>query len=101
MLKYSPEVLNAWTLILKAAALFFDRGVESEVVRVTDYMVRFGTYAEGDPERRQYPLYGKVAGEIVTNNEDGAYTVSLIFDVKQEVLDAPLVRVEGRLWMTL
>ncbi|MBP2146083.1 multimeric flavodoxin WrbA [Methanofollis sp. W23] len=123
-LKYSPEVSNTEALIQKAAALFLDLGVESEVVRLTEYAVRFGTssnegegdewpavlqkikdcdilvigspiwfgvrssvaqqvlerldgtYAEGDPENGQYPLYGKVAGVIVTGNEDGAHTVA-------------------------
>jgi multimeric flavodoxin WrbA len=32
-----------------------------------------GTYMEGDPETGQFPLYGKVAGTIVTGNEDGAH----------------------------
>jgi multimeric flavodoxin WrbA len=32
-----------------------------------------GTYAEGDPQTGQYPLYGKVGGVIVTGNEDGAH----------------------------
>lgn len=31
------------------------------------------SYAEGDPETGQWPLYGKVAGVIVTGNEDGAH----------------------------
>ncbi|QYZ78830.1 flavodoxin family protein [Methanofollis formosanus] len=123
-LKYSPEVSNTEALIRKAAAIFHDLEVESEVVRVTDYAVRFGTssdegdgdewarilqkikdcdilvigspiwfgvrssvaqlvierldgtYAEGDPGSGQYPLYGKVAGVIVTGNEDGAHTVA-------------------------
>nr|WP_275425556.1 flavodoxin family protein [Methanosarcina horonobensis] len=34
-----------------------------------------GTYMEGNPETGQYPLYGKVAGVIVTGNEDGAQNV--------------------------
>jgi multimeric flavodoxin WrbA len=34
-----------------------------------------GTYMEGDPETGQYPLYGKVAGVMVTGNEDGAHDV--------------------------
>lgn len=31
-----------------------------------------GTYSETDSENGQFPLYGKVAGVIVTGNEDGA-----------------------------
>lgn len=32
-----------------------------------------GSYDEGDPETGQFPLYGKIAGCIVTGNEDGAH----------------------------
>lgn len=35
-----------------------------------------GTYNEGDPVTGQFPLYGKVAGAIVTGNEDGAHDCS-------------------------
>lgn len=35
-----------------------------------------GTYEEGDPETGQFPLYGKVAGVIVTGNEDGAHNAA-------------------------
>lgn len=35
-----------------------------------------GSYMEGDPEKGQFPLYGKVAGVIVTGNEDGAHNAS-------------------------
>ena len=32
-----------------------------------------GSYADGDPNTGQFPLYNKVAGAIVTGNEDGAH----------------------------
>jgi multimeric flavodoxin WrbA len=32
-----------------------------------------GSYEDIDPKTGQYPLYGKVAGVIVTGNEDGAH----------------------------
>jgi multimeric flavodoxin WrbA len=32
-----------------------------------------GSYNDGDPVTGQFPLYGKVAGVIVTGNEDGAH----------------------------
>ncbi|ADI75000.1 conserved hypothetical protein [Methanohalobium evestigatum Z-7303] len=35
-----------------------------------------GTYMETDPETGQFPLYGKVAGVIITGNEDGAHNVA-------------------------
>lgn len=120
-LKRSPETSNTQSLIDKVAALFAERGVECESIRVVDYDVRAGissdegdgdqwpyilervmasdilviampiwfgqrssiaqrvmerldgTYAEADPQTGQFPLYGKVAGVIVTGNEDGAH----------------------------
>lgn len=120
-LKRSPETSNTQSLIDKVAALFAERGVEYESIRVVDYDVRAGissdegdgdqwpyilervmasdilviampiwfgqrssiaqrvmerldgTYAEADPQTGQFPLYGKVAGVIVTGNEDGAH----------------------------
>ncbi|MDK2833714.1 MAG: hypothetical protein PWP14_1820 [Methanolobus sp.] len=123
-LKQSPEISNTRALIDKAVKLFEELGVESEVIRVVDYKVKFGvssyegeddewplildkikscdilvigspiwfgvrssvtqlvferldgTYDEGDPETGQFPLYGKVAGVIVTGNEDGAHNVA-------------------------
>lgn len=35
-----------------------------------------GTYEEGDKQTGQFPLYNKVAGVIVTGNEDGAHDVA-------------------------
>jgi multimeric flavodoxin WrbA len=35
-----------------------------------------GTYSEGDSDTGQFPLYNKVAGVIVTGNEDGAHDVA-------------------------
>lgn len=123
-LKRSPEISNTRALIDKAVKLFEELGVESEVVRVVDYNVKFGvssdegegdewplildkikssdilvigspiwmgvrssvaqlvverldgTYADSDPETGQFPLYGKVAGVVITGNEDGAHDVA-------------------------
>ncbi|WP_340819566.1 flavodoxin family protein [Methanolobus sp. WCC4] len=123
-LKYSPEISNTRVLIDKAVKLFEELGVESEVVRVTDYNVKFGvssdegegdqwplilekikacdiliigspiwfgvrssvtqlvlerldgTYEEYDKETGQFPLYGKVAGVVITGNEDGAHNIA-------------------------
>jgi multimeric flavodoxin WrbA len=120
-LKKSPEVSNTEALIQKVVDLMAPLGVESEILRVADYHIPFGTssdmgggdewpgilaklkaadivivgtpiwfgvrssitqlvierldgsYAQGDPETGQFPLYGKVAGVIVTGNEDGAH----------------------------
>lgn len=35
-----------------------------------------GTYMEADHKTGQFPLYGKVAGVIITGNEDGAHNVA-------------------------
>ncbi len=122
-LKPSPNKSNTDALIQKAVELYEERGVETEVLRVVDYKVRFGissdeghgdqwpeilqkikacnilimaspiwfgvrssvcqmvmerldgTYAEGDESTGQFPLYNKVAGCIVTGNEDGTHNV--------------------------
>jgi multimeric flavodoxin WrbA len=123
-LKRSPMVSNTRALIDKAARLYEQEGLETEVLRVVDYDVAFGissdegggddwpsilrkikdcdiliigspiwfgvrssvcqlvlerldgTYDEPDPDTGQYPLYNKVAGVIVTGNEDGAHNVA-------------------------
>lgn len=35
-----------------------------------------GSYLDADPRTGQYPLYGKVAGVVVTGNEDGAHSAA-------------------------
>lgn len=47
-------------------------GVRSSVAQLVIERLD-GTYAEGDPATGQFPLYGKVAGVVVTGNEDGAH----------------------------
>jgi multimeric flavodoxin WrbA len=47
-------------------------GVRSSVAQMVIERLD-GTYVEGDPETGQFPLYNKVAGVIVTGNEDGAH----------------------------
>ena len=46
----------------------------SELQRVIERLD--GTYSEGAPETGQFPLYNKVAGVIITGNEDGAHNVA-------------------------
>lgn len=123
-LKKDPEVSNTEALIKKVTGLMEPLGVTSEIIRVVDYNVAFGTssaegagdewpqilekilaadiliigtpiwfgvrssiaqlvlerldgtYAEGDPKTGQFPLYNKVAGVVVTGNEDGAHDAS-------------------------
>ena len=119
-LKKSPEVSNTEALMNRVLGILGEHGVETEILRVVDYDVRFGvTSDEGDGDEwpqilkkikaadillmgmsiwfgvrcsvaqmvierldgtynetndvGQYPLYNKVAGVVVTGNEDGAH----------------------------
>jgi multimeric flavodoxin WrbA len=57
-------------ILIVGTPLWF--GVRSSVAQMV--MERLdGTYEEADPKTGQFPLYGKVAGVIVTGNEDGAH----------------------------
>ncbi len=74
---------DEWPVILKkikscdiliiAAPIWF--GVRSSVAQLVIERLD-GTYEEGDKKTGQFPLYGKVAGCIVTGNEDGAHDVA-------------------------
>jgi len=122
-LKKSPAISNTEALCRQVIAWFDRMDVSSEIVRVVDYDVKFGTTSDeggGDQwplvlekikaadiivmaapiwfgvrssvcqmvierldgtyqERNaagQYPLYNKVAGVVVTGNEDGAHDVA-------------------------
>ncbi len=64
------ERIKACDILVIAMPIWF--GVRSSIAQLV--MERLdGTYAEGDSVTGQYPLYGKVAGVIVTGNEDGAH----------------------------
>lgn len=64
------QEIKACDILVIAMPIWF--GVRSSVAQLV--MERLdGTYGEGDPVTGQYPLYGKVAGVIVTGNEDGAH----------------------------
>ena len=66
------ERIKACDILVIATPIWF--GVRGSVCqRVIERLD--GTYAEGDAGSGQYPLYGKVAGCIVTGNEDGAHDV--------------------------
>lgn len=123
-LKPSPEASNTEALARRAIKLYEEAGVETEILRVVDYKVKFGissdegegdewprilekilaadiliiatpiwfgvrgsisqmvferldgTYSQGDEQTGRFPLYNKVAGVIVTGNEDGAHDVA-------------------------
>ncbi len=64
------EKLKAADIIIIGTPIWF--GVRSSVAQLVIERLD-GTYAEGDPETAQFPLYGKVAGVIVTRNEDGSH----------------------------
>lgn len=74
---------NEWPLILEkitacdipiiAFPIWFR--VRSSVTRMVIERLD-GTYVERKPQTGQYALYGKVAGVIVTGNEDGAHNVA-------------------------
>ncbi|MGH2786646.1 MAG: flavodoxin family protein [Actinomycetota bacterium] len=68
-----PEILErikASDIIVIATPIWF--GVRSSVAQLVIERLD-GTYLEGDPDTGQFPLYNKVAGVIVTGNEDGAH----------------------------
>ena len=62
--------LKAADIVIIGTPIWF--GVRSSVAQLIIERLD-GTYTEGDPETGQFPLYGKVAGVIVTGNEDGAH----------------------------
>lgn len=64
------ERIKACDILVVAMPIWF--GVRSSVAQMVIERLD-GTYEEGDAVTGQYPLYGKVAGVIVTGNEDGAH----------------------------
>ena len=66
------ERIRACDILVMATPIWF--GVRGSVCqRVLERLD--GTFTQGDPVNGQYPLYGKVAGVVVTGNEDGAHDV--------------------------
>lgn len=67
--KILKKIVDSDILIIGTPIWF---GVRSSVTQLI--MERLdGSYADGDPETGQFPLYNKVAGVVVTGNEDGAH----------------------------
>jgi multimeric flavodoxin WrbA len=64
------ERVKECDILVIATPIWF--GVRSSVAQMVIERLD-GTYVEGDPETGQFPLYNKVAGCIVTGNEDGAH----------------------------
>ena len=67
------EKIKACEILIIASPIWF--GVRSSVAQMVLERLD-GTYMDGNPVTGQYPLYGKVAGVIVTGNEDGAHNVA-------------------------
>ncbi len=71
-----PEILakiKAADILVFGSPIWF--GVRGSVLQMIIERLD-GTYEEGDPKTGQFPLYNKVAGVIVTGNEDGAHDVA-------------------------
>jgi multimeric flavodoxin WrbA len=71
-----PEILERIKrsdILIIGSPIWF--GVRSSIAQMVLERLD-GTYAEGDPETGQFPLYGKVGGVVVTGNEDGAHDVA-------------------------
>jgi len=66
------KILAADVLVIGSPIWF---GVRSSVAQLVMERLE-GTYDEADPETWQFPLYGKVAGVVITGNEDGAHDVA-------------------------
>ena len=62
--------LKAADIVIIGTPIWF--GVRSAVAQLVIERLD-GSYNDGDPVTGQFPLYGKVAGVIVTGNEDGAH----------------------------
>lgn len=64
------DKLKACDIIVIGTPIWF--GVRSSVTQLVVERLD-GSYEDGDVETGQFPLYNKVAGVVVTGNEDGAH----------------------------
>ena len=67
------EKVKEADILIIASPIWF--GVRSSVCQMVLERLD-GTYDEPDHDSGQYPLYNKVAGVIITGNEDGAHNVA-------------------------
>lgn len=65
--------IKACNILVIASPIWF--GVRASVTQMVLERLD-GTYQEADSKTGQFPLYNKVAGVIVTGNEDGAHDVA-------------------------
>jgi multimeric flavodoxin WrbA len=71
-----PEILNKIKesdILIMGSPIWF--GTRSSLLQKVIERLD-GTYMEADSETGQFPLYGKVAGVIITGNEDGAHNAA-------------------------
>ena len=69
-LKYAPEVSNTEALMLKVKAWWDRMDVETEMVRVTDYHVRFGVSSdEGNGDEWPVILEKILAADIICHGD--------------------------------
>ena len=67
------EKIKGSDILVIGSPIWF--GVRSSVAQMVLERLD-GTYEESDPVTGQFPLYGKVAGVLITGNEDGAHDVA-------------------------
>jgi multimeric flavodoxin WrbA len=67
------EKIKAADILIMGSPIWF--GVRSSVCQMVVERLD-GTYEDADPDNGQWPLYNKVAGVIITGNEDGAHNVA-------------------------
>jgi multimeric flavodoxin WrbA len=67
------EKIKQSNILIIASPIWF--GVRASVTQMIIERLD-GSYSDADSETGRYPLYGKVAGVIITGNEDGAHNVA-------------------------
>ena len=67
------DKIRSCDILILGSPIWF--GVRSSIAQLVLERLD-GTYNEADPETGQFPLYGKVAGVIITGNEDGAHNIA-------------------------
>lgn len=89
-LKYKPETSNTRALIDKVDALFREEGVETEILRVTDFQIKFGiTSDEGDGDEWPQVLKRIKACDILV------LAGPIWFGVRGSVMQLVIERLDG------
>jgi multimeric flavodoxin WrbA len=89
-LKYPPEVSNTRALIDRAVEIFSELGVESEVIRMTDYNIKFGTSSYMGDDDEWPEIYEKIkqADIIIIGSP-------IWFGVRSSIAQLVLERLDG------